>query len=192
VITLRIRHPIAAFVVIILSVIAIGVGIVASTTNENVYGPSWGRFTASFPGPVCGLPFPIPRGSARYTETSPIYFETSSNLTHKCAIHWTGYAPLALPSSFDSVDVWGRVVTASAMRGYVRLDRLLLFNGHASEHVEHANGFVVITLGPECMRGSCSGVEYVSNGRVLWTLTAISPGSVSTVEGFLASFAPIG
>src|ERR1035441_8301829 len=132
-----VKNPLTGFVLAVLMVIAIGGSVVAATTSQKVYGPSWGRFTASFPGPVCGLPFPIPRGSARYTETSPIYFETSSNLTHKCAIHWTGYAPLALPSSLDSVDVWGRVVTASAMRGYVRLDRLILFNGRASEHVEH-------------------------------------------------------
>jgi hypothetical protein len=78
------------------------------------------------------------------------------------------------------------------MRGYVRLERLLLFNGRAREHVDQANGFVVTTLGPECMSGSCRVTEYVSNGQVLWTVTAISPGSVSTVESFLASFQPIG
>ena len=186
------KHPIMTFAITILAVIAVVVGVVAATTNQKVYGPSWGRFSVAFSGPVCGLPFPIPRGSARYTETSPIYFETSPQLTDKCAINWTGYAPLALPSSLDSVDVWGRVVTASAMRRYVRLERLLLFNGRASEHVEQANGFAVTTLGPECARGSCSGVEYVSNGRVLWTLTAISPRSLNAVEDFLASFQPIG
>ena len=190
--TRKLRHPITNFIVTVLMVTGIGVGVVAAVQAPKVYGPSWGRFSAAFNGPVCGLPGLIPRGSATYTEASPIYFETSSKLTHRCAVRWTGYAPLALPSSLDSVDVWGHVVTASAMRGYVLLDRLLLFSGRASEHVEHVNGFVVTTLGPKCMSGSCRDVEYVSNGRVLWTLTAISPESVSAVEDFLASFQPIG
>jgi hypothetical protein len=46
------RYPIVMFVITALAVIGIGVGIVAATTNQNVYGPSWGRFTASFPGHV--------------------------------------------------------------------------------------------------------------------------------------------
>ena len=40
------------FVITVLTVIGIGVGIVASTTNQKVYRPSWGRFSASFPGHV--------------------------------------------------------------------------------------------------------------------------------------------
>jgi hypothetical protein len=174
------------FIMAVLIVIAIGVGIVAGTQTSKVYGPSWGQFTAAFLGRLCGpTPFPI------RTRSSFLY-ENASSYVSKCPIGWTGYAPLAYPLVLDAVDVWGRVVTASAIRGYVRLDNRVLFNGRAREHVEHGNGFVVTTLGPECMSGSCMAVEYVSNGRVLWTLTAISPGSVSTVEGFLASFAPIG
>jgi hypothetical protein len=183
----NLKHPI----VTVLVVIAIGVGIVAATQISKVYGPAWAKFSVAFSGPVCSLPLPIPRGSAEYSEKSPIYFEASSNLPHKCAIDWPGYAPLAVISSMDSVDVYSHV-TATVMRGYVRLERLLLFNGRAREHVDQANGFVVTTLGPECMSGSCRVTEYVSNGQVLWTVTAISPGSVSTVESFLASFQPIG
>ena len=187
----NLKHPIVMFIVPVLVVIAIGVGIVAATQISKVYGPAWAKFSVAFSGPVCSLPLPIPRGSAEYSEKSPIYFEASSNLAHKCAIDWPGYAPLAVTSSLDSVDVYSQV-TATAMQGYVRLDRLLLFNGRASEHVEHANGFVVTTLGPECMSGSCRVAEYVSNGQVLWTVTAISPRSPSAVESFLASFQPIG
>ena len=36
----------------VLVVIAIGVGVLAATTNPRVYGPSWGRFTAAFGGRV--------------------------------------------------------------------------------------------------------------------------------------------
>jgi len=44
-----IRHPITMFVTAILVVIGIGVGVVAATTSQKVYGPSWGRFSVAFP-----------------------------------------------------------------------------------------------------------------------------------------------
>ena len=47
-----VQHPIAMFVIVVLVVIAIGAGVVAVTTNQKVYGPSWGRFTVAFPGRV--------------------------------------------------------------------------------------------------------------------------------------------
>ena len=54
------------------------------------------------------------------------------------------------------------------------------------------NGFVMTTLGPKCTKSGCTGVAYISNGRVMWTLTVISPQSVSTVQAFMDSFEPIG
>src|ERR1017187_1675621 len=102
----NLKHPIVMFIVPVLVVIAIGVGIVAATQISKVYGPAWAKFSVAFSGPVCSLPLPIPRGSAEYSEKSPIYFEASSNLAHKCAIDWPGYAPLAVISSMDSVDVY--------------------------------------------------------------------------------------
>jgi hypothetical protein len=180
----QLRHPVAAFAAAVLVVIGIGVGVTAATSTSKLYGPSWGQFTVAFPGRVCGLPYPI--------RATGLYFETSSDLNDKCAIHWTGYAPLALPTELDSVEVYGRVVTASAMRSYVRSNDSLLFGDTATENHESANGFVITTLGPQCARGTCRAVEYVAKGRVLWTLTAIAKGSVSVVEGFLSSFQPIG
>ena len=47
-----IKHPIVVFVVTVLAIIGIGVGVVAATTTQKVYGPSWGRFTAAFAGHV--------------------------------------------------------------------------------------------------------------------------------------------
>ena len=47
-----IRHPIGVFVVAVLTVVGIGVGVVAATTHQKVYGPPSGRFTAAFPGRV--------------------------------------------------------------------------------------------------------------------------------------------
>ena len=51
-----IRHPITMFVTAILVVIGIGVGVVAATTSQKVYGPSWGRFSVAFPGRVNQYP----------------------------------------------------------------------------------------------------------------------------------------
>ncbi len=48
----KLRHPIATFVVTVLAVIGIGVGVVAATTTEPVYGPPGARFTVTFPGRV--------------------------------------------------------------------------------------------------------------------------------------------
>ena len=47
-----VRHPIAMFIMAVLVVIGIGIGVVAVTQTSKVYGPSWGRFTAAFPGRV--------------------------------------------------------------------------------------------------------------------------------------------
>ena len=48
----KLSHPIAAFVATVLAVIGIGVGVVVVAQAPRVYGPSWGRFTAAFSGPV--------------------------------------------------------------------------------------------------------------------------------------------
>jgi len=181
----KLKHPIATFVVAVLVVIGIGVGVVAATTSQTVYGPSWGRFTVAFPGHACGPPFPI-------GTKSRVIYEFAPSLPSKCAVDWTGYAPLAYPVKLYSVDVWGHIVTPSAMRGYVRLDRNLLFSGHVAEQVRNVNGFVMTTLGPKCTNSGCTGVAYISNGRVMRTLTVISPQSVSTVQAFMDSFEPIG
>ena len=44
----RLSRPIAMFVVLVLAVIAVGVGVVAATTSQSVNGPSWGHFSAGF------------------------------------------------------------------------------------------------------------------------------------------------
>ncbi len=180
-----VQHPITMFITAVLVVIAISVGIVAVTQTAKVYGPSWGRFTAAFPGRVCSPRLPI---RPRLT----FHYENASSYTSKCPIGWTGYAPLASPLELDSVDVYGHVETGSEMQGLMRLTTRLMFHAGVTEAVRSANGITVTNLGPQCSGDGCTAVEYVSNGRVLWTLTAISPGSVSTIESFLASFGPIG
>lgn len=180
----KIRHPITMFVVTVLAVIGLGVGLLAATTNQPVYGPSWGHFSAAFPGPICPSPSPV---RARST----FFYESASSLMFKCASGWTGYAPLAYPLHLESVDVYGRTVSRLGMKGLVRLTLRVMFHAGATIDVRSANGFSVTTLGPQCSGGSCTEVEYVSKGQILWTLEAVSPGPASTLDGFLDSFHPI-
>ena len=84
-ITLRIRHPIAAFVVIILAVIAIGVGVVAVTQTSKVYGSSWGRFSVAFSGKVHVQPSSYQAGHT----TSVIYANQPWS-------GWVAYSPLGI------------------------------------------------------------------------------------------------
>jgi hypothetical protein len=55
----------------------------------------------------------------------------------------------------------------------------------------HTHGLDVEIIGPQCMQASFRGLETVSNGQVVSTLTAIYPQSESAVESFLNSFQPI-
>jgi len=70
----KLRHPITAFVVAVLAVIAVGVGVVGVTETSKVYGPSSGRFSVAFFGHVdVALSGPVTSASSndpmRYTST---------------------------------------------------------------------------------------------------------------------------
>ena len=109
-----VRHPITMFVVVVLAVIGIGVGIVAATTNQKVYGPSWGRFSAAFTGRVhvvgLGPVASAPRGDPmRYINTH-YYANQDFN-------GWVGYSPLS--GSIFPADLRAVVVTEVA-RGPTR------------------------------------------------------------------------
>ena len=186
-----VRHPIALLVVAVLAVVAIGVGVVAATTNQKVYGPSWGRFTASFAGHVYqhqGHTSMAFLGSS----SGSIPFENTLTLTFPDASYsnvpqgrWIGDVPHAA----ETVSVFKGLpmgpVVASLKKG---------FPGAGVTQVEKdANGLSVVTLGPRCAIGLCMDVDVVSNGQVLWTVAADSSAPASApVEAFLASFEPIG
>jgi len=192
-----IRHPIGVFIVTVLAVIGIGVGIVAATTNQNVYGPSWGRFSAAFTGRVhvvsSGPVASAPRGDAmRYINT---YYYANQHFNG-----WVGYSPLS--GSIFPPDLRAVVVTEVARdepgSGSV-MRRLIadpqggyLSAAGARKTEEVADGLRVITLGPCCRYGECEAELVVSNGRVAWDVLAASDGPASTVAGFIASFQPIG
>ena len=72
----KLAHPIAIFIVTVLVVIGAGVGIMAVTQTSNVYGPSWGRFTASFPGRMC-------RPSSQVRTRVTFHYENASSFDSK-------------------------------------------------------------------------------------------------------------
>jgi hypothetical protein len=59
-----------------------------------------------------------------------------------------------------------------------------------TQNEQVVNELAVTTLGSQWTNGQCSAAKVVSNGQVVWTLTA--KGSMSAVENFIASFQPIG
>jgi hypothetical protein len=160
------------FITVVLMVIAIGVGVVAATTNQHVYGPSWGRFSASFPGHVYSY------------QSTTIKFPYFSYSTGPGSIV---YPPLSNAARASLLGV--SVVRGAQARQFADNERL--FSGVAVQH-QRANGFSVLTTGPLCTKGTCAVVEYILHGPVLWTLVAVSKGRVSTIESFLDSFQPIG
>jgi hypothetical protein len=47
----------ACLTIVVLAVIAIGIGVSASSWNQPTYGPSWGRFSIEFPSaPTTHIP----------------------------------------------------------------------------------------------------------------------------------------
>jgi hypothetical protein len=192
----NLRHPIAMFVVAVLVVIGIGVGVVAATTNQKVYGPSWGRFAAAFPGHV-DVTYSGPVTSA--PSNNPARYLTTVYYGNQPFNGWVAYAPLSgsiFPVGLREVTV---TEVASKGPGNKAATRLVArpTGGYLSEDAASVNrgvvnGFRVITLGPVCHYGQCEGEIVVSNGHVAWDVLASSNGPVSAVEGFLASFGPIG
>ncbi len=186
-----IKHPIVVFVVTVLAIIGIGVGVVAATTTQKVYGPSWGRFTAAFAGHVyqhqghTSMAFlGSSTGSVPIENTLTLTFPDGS-YSNVPQGHWVG----DLPHAAETVSVFKGLpmgpVVASLKKG---------FPGAGVTKVEQdANGLSVVTLGPRCAIGLCMDVDVVSNGQVLWTVAAVSSAPASApVEAFLASFQPIG
>ena len=196
----KVRHPITGFVIAVLVVIGVSVGVVASTTNQKVYGPPGGRFTVAFPGRVyasqglrsvsiggdlCGS---MPLRSSVTQIVPPFSTFSYSNWQ---PVGWVAYAPLigeVSPSDLRAVSVSVGVSARMVARG----EKCAFFKTGVFEHDQHSNGIAITTIGPQCTKVQCRAAEVVSDGRVVWGLLAVSDGSMSAVEGFLASFGPIG
>jgi hypothetical protein len=194
-----VRHPITMFVVTVLAVIGIGVGVVAATTNQKVYGPPWGRFRVAFPGQVY-----VAQAHRKVLVPSGLPLDvTSFSYSNQPHPGWVAYAPLSgtfEPSVLQLVSVVARVPLTGngSLQQIVRSIKTVFFRAGVSESVQDTNGLSITTIGPQCEGTLCTGAEVVSNGRVLWDVLAISEmeavskGPASTVEGFMASFQPIG
>jgi hypothetical protein len=186
------------FVVAVLAVIGIGVGVVAATTNQKIYGPSWGRFTAAFNGQVYDQ---RGRSSVRVGNACSSTSSSCSALrltfpyssySNQPRPEWTGYLSPGYVTEWVVVDpgVVMRAVVAAAKPG-------LLGPGTAglepavTEVEQRANGFSVVTLGPQCEPGFCMGERVVSNRQVVWVISAAS-GAAGPLDSFLDSFQPIG
>ena len=188
----KLKHPIVAFVAAVLVVIAAGVGIVAGTTNQKVYGPPWGRFSVVFSGrvneqrylPLLGI---LPNGTAVILPTD-VRFLAFGNFTG-----WTGYQPLTI---VDLNTVWIERVPQARLTATLRQLVIVVKHGFRPMQVtpveQNANGVSVVTFGPRCVGSICQGALMVWKGRTLWILHASSPGRQSQVQGFLDSFEPIG
>jgi hypothetical protein len=184
-----VRYPIAMFVMAALAVIAIGVGVVAAVTNPNVYGPSWGRFSAAFTGHVYeSQEHSTVRVSGGRTRTLTLF--SYSNQPHS---GWYAYSPQGTPGVFGAYDRYSiSVEEGMPVRLLASGDKKAFFGPGVTEDDQSANGFSLATIGPECSDGECNAAEVMSNGRVVWNVEAFWEGPRRTIASFLASFEPIG
>lgn len=167
----------------VLVVIAVGAGVLAATSHPRVYGPSWGRFTVSFGGPVYG------------SHATDGFFAYGNH-----RVGWVAYAPLTnsiAPTDVEAVTVENEVplvFSPSSLQQMALTNRAAFFARDATENIQNTNGLWVATIGPQCPNGQCRAILLVSNWRALWDVfVALSgPNAKSRVESFVASFGPVG
>jgi hypothetical protein len=195
----KLHHPIAMFIVAVLAVICIGVGVVAVTQTSKVYGPSWGRFSVAFRGRVYMFPGHTSVTVSGSNASSPVWSTVTLEFPFEYSIASTPTTFCAVGVACDPNELDASVLrVTSGQPGVVAVHQMgsalakVDFAARVAEVEQNANSLSVIMIGPQCRDDQCRDAEVVSNGRVLWCLLAFSKGSVSTVEGFLASFQPIG
>jgi hypothetical protein len=201
----KLHHPIVAFVVAVLVAIGIGVGVVAAVQSPKVYGPSWGRFSAVFPGHVYQQ-----RGYTTFTRFgggSGIYgggsgmSSSSQSFTFRLSYFtysnqpsgWFAYDPRGRPGHYGAYDRYSvSVGEGTQARLTATDDRNSFFGPGVTEDQQRANGLSITIIGPQCADGDCDAVEIVGNARIVWNVEAFWQGPASSVETLLASFQPIG
>lgn len=175
-----VRHPITLFVIVVLVVIAIGVGVVAVTQTSRVYGPSWGRFSTAFPGPVYEESFrpPVPQPAMEYY---------SEGGWHSARSRLPGFS---IAESVSAEDV--RVHESAQGLREMFIDLKGGIPELPTEHTQQVNGFLLTRLGPYCQGHFCQEVLIVLHNRTSWILSAGSLVGLGPVEAFMDSFQPIG
>jgi hypothetical protein len=183
----QVRHPVVLFAAAILTVIGIGVGVLAASASQRFYGPSWGRFTVAFPGHLYSseVSWKVHLASGSSREVSVLSYSSQPHFS------WYSYSPGSdISAAYDQFSV--SVRQGLPMRSVTADDRRAFFASGARGQDQDANGYSVVTIGPQCSDGDCTGVEVVGRGRVVWDLQAFWTGPPSKVEGFLGSFQPEG
>jgi hypothetical protein len=166
------------FVVTVLAVIGIGVGVVAATTHQKVYGPSWGRFTAAFTGPVSRFQTP----PTLNTHGGPLVLLFTHYLTSSRSV-------LGAQDSVGGADYPTNAEVSYAAQFRVRVVKSAFLAG-VTESVQDANGISVTTIGPQCNNELCNEAVVVTEGRVVWGIDAFSQ-SMRALNSFVESFQPI-
>jgi hypothetical protein len=168
------------FIVGVLAFIAIGVGVVAVTTNQKVYGPPGARFTVTFPGRVYEPLIRLhgPDADMDYVSNGP----------------YTG-RPSNESNIEDSVDAEfiSNGVSPYDLRELVLKARSVDFPFAPRESTEQVNGFLLTRLGPLCDDFFCEEVLIVMHNRAIWVLSSTAGGKdLFAWRYFLDSFEPIG
>lgn len=179
----QLRHPITVFIVMVLAVIGIGVGVIAATTNQTVYGPSWGRFTAASFGSTLA-PCSICRTVGPTTRRVQVAFYPSKGTLSD------GLYVNVLVERDDHVEQ----TFAATVRAW-GLD----VHGSGSISTTDGNGFKIALFAPVCGRvqrlhpTGCPPLEDVTtNGRIIWFIGAWGLPTQNEAERVVASFEPIG
>ena len=152
-VTQTLKHPITVFIIAVLAVVAIGVGVMAGTQTSKVYGPSWGRFTASFPGRMRVIYSP-PVPSASFGD--PLRYTTTFDYANQRFNGWVAYAPLTgviLPADLRAV-----VVT--------EVTRHVYGSGLAMRQIAHPTGGYLSGTPPREDKTVVNGLTVVDFHRV--------------------------
>ncbi len=171
---------------VVLVVIAIGVGASASSWNQPIYGPSWGRFTIAFPAaPATGSPLPPHTYESR----------TIANGIQTVVYVWVGRATSRS----------GPISTATVVRLVEHPFPGVALPGHVSH-----DGNYTSVAGPHWGSGQgCQSQQYTFDTYVIWrvrvemyvandktTLTygllPSCPAPYQGVGALLATFQPVG
>lgn len=184
----KLRHPLVAFFISVLTVIAIGVGAVAAVPAAKLYGPSWGRFTAVFPDRVQERPATSYLGQIAVDYDSSTIYEGQNHLLHGR----TGTDDNVSVAQLSELS-YKRVLREMALglKGALPSE-LPMPESQPPESAEHLDGFQFLRLGPLCRQSFCEELLIAVRDRTIWVLRAWSFVGSGAVESFVDSFQPIG
>ena len=135
----------ARLTVVVLAVVAVGIGVSAASWSPPTYGPSWGRFSIEFPS-VPTTHVPRERDTWFATDVAHGVHESVSVRVYPASQYWS-----------------------SALEQEREMDHIV---GQAAA-VTHSNGVTVIALPPFCAEG-CVDLEFVREGPTVCAADAVA------------------